>query len=152
MNTITYRTAETSDYPAIHALLMEFATYIISPDYVSNTPEQMLSDQEYFRCMIALDGETIVGFATYFIAYYSWSGKAMYLDDLYVRADYRGNGIGRTLFEHIIQTAQQEKCKKLRWQVSNWNTKAIEFYTKMGAAIDPVEINCTLMIGKVGAE
>jgi len=143
---INYRTAEPCDYEAIHLLLKEFAAYIISPDHVRTTPEQMLEDQEHFHAIIALDGERIIGFASYFIAYYSWTGKAIYLDDLYVQDKYRGKGIGSSLFDHIVEIAKQKHCKKVRWQVSNWNTKAIEFYTKRGATIDTVEINCDLLL------
>ena len=87
-----------------------------------------------------------MGFATYFIAYYSWTGKVVYLDDLYVLEKYRGLGIGSKLLDRVIEIAKNENCKKVRWQVSNWNDKAIEFYKMRGAIIDEVEINCDLKI------
>ena len=82
------------------------------------------------------------------MAYYSWTGKTIYLDDLYVLENYRGRGIGNALLDKVIETAKTENCKKVRWQVSNWNGKAIEFYKKRGAIIDDVEINCDLLLNK----
>ena len=58
---------------------------------------------------------------TYFYAYYTWSGKSMYMDDLYVRADSRGQGVGSKLINRVIEQAKADKCKRLRWQVSEWN-------------------------------
>lgn len=92
------------------------------------------------------DNETIIAFSTYFFAYYSWTGKAIYLDDLYVTETYRGKGIGNLLFNKIIETAKNNNCKKVKWQVSNWNKKAIKFYKNKGALIDDVEINCDLFL------
>ncbi|MBK9727030.1 MAG: GNAT family N-acetyltransferase [Saprospiraceae bacterium] len=143
---IEVRKAKTSDFDEIHSLIKEFAAFIKTPERVLITPEQMLKDKDFFNCLIALDDRVIIGFATYFIAYYSWSGKAIYLDDLYVVPTFRGLGIGSKLFEHAIETAKAANCNKLKWQVSYWNNKAIAFYENLGATIDTVEINCELPI------
>lgn len=143
---IEIRKAEAGDYNEIYSLIKEFATFIKLPDKVLISPEQMLQDKEYFCCFVAIDNNSIVGFATYFQAYYSWTGKAIYLDDLYVVQNYRGLGIGSKLFEKIIEIAKETKCYKVKWQVSKWNNKAIEFYKSKGALIDEVEINCELSI------
>ena len=68
------------------------------------------------------------------------------MDDLYVKEDYRGIGLGKALLDGVIDFAKKEACNKVRWQVSNWNTHAQEFYKKMGAQIDDVEINCDLVL------
>jgi GNAT superfamily N-acetyltransferase len=68
------------------------------------------------------------------------------MDDLYVRPEYRGKGIGTHLVQKIISLAKASACHKLRWQVSNWNTTAIDFYKSLGASIDPVEQNCDLAL------
>lgn len=143
---ITIRKATPSDFNDIHALIMEFATFIQTPEKVRITPEQMIEDQQVFNCLVALKDDTIIGFATYFFAYYSWSGKAIYLDDLYVQEALRGNGIGSQLFDRVTEIGQQENCVKMRWQVSNWNQKAQAFYKSRGAEIDEVEINCDLTL------
>jgi GNAT superfamily N-acetyltransferase len=144
--TLDIRKAKTTDFEEIHSLIKEFAEFIKTPEKVITTPSQMNNDKGYFNCFIAVDKNKIIGFATYFIAYYSWTGKAIYLDDLYVLEKYRGQGIGNKLLDKVIETAKSENCKKVKWQVSNWNEKAIEFYKIRGATIDEVEINCDLTL------
>lgn len=68
------------------------------------------------------------------------------MDDLYIRPEYRSFGFGTFLINKVISFAKENKCNKMRWQVSNWNGKAIEFYKKMGADIDDVEMNCDLIL------
>ena len=107
----------------------------------------MIKEKNLFQCLVAetVDNE-IIGFATFFFAYYSWTGKALYLDDLYVRESFRKQSVGRKLLDQIIHVAKDSQCKKVRWQVSKWNLNAIDFYKKMGAGIDDVEINCDFNI------
>ncbi len=143
---IEIRKAVPADFEQIYALIKEFANFIKTPEKVLTTPAQMTEDKDIFQCFIALDKDKVIGFATYFTAYYSWTGKTIYLDDLYVLESYRGQGIGNRLLDTVIATAKAENCKKVRWQVSNWNSKAIEFYKRRGATIDEVEINCDLKI------
>lgn len=142
----TIRKATEEDFELILNLIKEFSVFINTPEKVSITLEQMIQDKNYFQCMVAVDEGKIVGFATYFFAYYSWIGKSIYLDDLYVIEEFRGKGIGADLFDAIITIARDENCKKVRWQVSNWNSKAIAFYKSRGAVIDDVEMNCDLIL------
>lgn len=144
--TIHIRKAEAADFESIYTLIKDFAEFIKTPEKVLTSAAQMMEDKDYFNCLVAINGDTIIGFATYFFAYYSWTGKSLYLDDLYVVAPYRGMGIGSRLLDEIIAIAKKENCKKLRWQVSNWNEKAIAFYKMRGATVDEVEINCDLKI------
>jgi GNAT superfamily N-acetyltransferase len=141
---IDIRKAEPNDFEEIYSLIIEFAKFIKTPEKVTTTASQMIEDKNHFNCFIAVDKNKIVGFATYFIAYYSWTGKAVYLDDLYVLDKCRRLGIGKMLLDKVIETAKSENCKKVKWQVSKWNKKAIEFYKMRGAIIDEVEINCDL--------
>ncbi|MDR2912945.1 MAG: GNAT family N-acetyltransferase [Alistipes sp.] len=91
-------------------------------------------------------GGEILGYATCFFAYYSWTGKSLYMDDLYVRPEWRGHGIGTKLIRAAIDFARENGCHKMRWQVSEWNAPAIGFYTHLGAQIDDTERNCDLTI------
>jgi GNAT superfamily N-acetyltransferase len=86
-----------------------------------------------------------MGYVTYFFAYYTWTGKSLYMDDLYVREKYRRKGLGALLINKVIDYAKEEKCNKLRWQVSNWNEPAITFYKSLGAEIDNIEQNCDII-------
>ncbi len=131
------RTIEEEDYPAIIAMLKEFAIFQKVPGAVTNTPELMKQEKAFFNCFVAVESNgEIAGMATYFYAYYTWSGKSIYLDDLYVKEAYRGQNIGKRLLDKIFEVAKNENCKRVRWLVSEWNTSAIEFYKKCGATID----------------
>ena len=107
----------------------------------------MKEEQAHFRMLVVeTELKEIIGFASTFIAWYSWTGKSFYLDDLYIQDEYRGNGLGSKLMDEVFYLARKEGCKKVRWQVSKWNKSAIEFYKKKGAVIDDVEINCDLFL------
>lgn len=145
---ITIRPANQKDFPSILHLIKEFALFQQTPGKVTITLEQMDKEKELFQCLVAETGShEIVGFASFFFAYYSWTGKALYLDDLYVTEPFRNQNIGSLLLNTVIDLAKTTQCRKLRWQVSNWNDAAIGFYKKMGASIDEVEINCDLELG-----
>jgi GNAT superfamily N-acetyltransferase len=145
---IIIRPATPQDFPAVHSLFHEFAVFQKTPEKVKITVEQMQEDKDLFHCLVAEGpGGSIVGFATYFFAYYSWTGKAIYLDDLYVQDAFRKEGIGGRLLKAVIDLAKKEKCTKVRWLVSKWNTNAIEFYSKkIGAVITDTESSCDLTL------
>ncbi|NJN28198.1 MAG: GNAT family N-acetyltransferase [Cyclobacteriaceae bacterium] len=141
------RQAIAEDFWQIHKLNEAFAHFIKTPEKFKITVEQMIEEQAHFRIfVIEQDDKEIIAFATTFIAWYSWIGKTMYLDDLYVTSQHRKKGLGKMLLDHIIERARQEKCKKVHWQVSKWNTNAIEFYEKYGAIVDEVESNCDYLL------
>lgn len=140
------REATERDLKMVYQLLREFSVFIKTPEKFTITLDDFISHKNIYRCVVVIDDNKIVGFATYFNVFYSWSGKAIYLDDLYVLETYRGKGIGTKLITKVIEAAKVEKCVKIKWQVSKWNSKAIEFYKSIGANIDKVEINCDLNI------
>jgi len=124
----------------------EFALFEKLPDKMINSVEQMLLEKEYLTGFVAVNsGNQIVGYVTYFFGYYTWIGKSLYMDDLYVQTDSRGLGVGTKLINEVIEFAKAENCKKLRWQVSEWNQPAIDFYKSLGANVDAVESNCDLV-------
>lgn len=140
------RKASEKDFPAIIALIKEFAVFQKTPEKVSITLEQMVTDKDIFQCLVAVVENEIAGFATYFFTYNSWSGKGLYLDDLYVKESFRKTGTGKKLLDDIIDLAKEEKCKNVRWMVSAWNHNAIDFYNKIGATVDEIDLNCNLKI------
>lgn len=144
---IKIRKATPADFAVIHSLNREFAHFIKTPQKFMISVAQMHEEQEHFCILVAENqDEEIIGFATTFIAWYSWLGKTMYLDDLYIIEKYRGNGLGSRLLDGVIDMAKEQKCKKVKWQVSKWNKNAMEFYVSRGAEIDDVNINCDLML------
>ncbi len=140
---INIRKATENDFPSILRLIKELALFEKAPDKVTNTVEQMNCEKDFFKCIVAetKTGE-IVGMALWFYAYYTWVGKSLYLDDLYVKEDFRKLKIGSALLNEVMAVARAENCKRVRWQVLNWNKNAINMYRKSGAVIDGEWLNC----------
>lgn len=144
---IAIRPSRTSDLESIYQLIKEFSEFQKTPEKVKVTLAQMQDDQEVFKCLVATDGAKIIGFASYYFAYHSWTGKAIYLDDLYVQPHYRGQKVGNQLFNSVMEIGQHSGCVKMKWLVSHWNTKAQAFYKERGAVIEDTELICDLNLG-----
>jgi len=143
---IRIRKIEEPDYATLILLFREFALFEKTPDKMTNTLEQMLEEKEHLLGFVAVNAQNeIMGYVTFFFAYYTWTGKSLYMDDLYVRPEFRAKKIGTKLIDQVIRFAKTENCRKLRWQVSEWNQPAIDFYKSLGANIDSVESNCDLV-------
>ncbi len=143
MSNYTIRKADENDFPQILEMIKELALFERAPDKVINSVEYMKQEKDLFGCLVVEnDNSEIIAMALYFYAYFTWVGKSLYLDDLYVKPDYRGKGIGSLLLDEIYEIAKAENCKRLRWQVINWNTPAIKLYEKAGATIDNEWSNC----------
>jgi len=139
--------AQPKDFKSIHALIREFSEFQNTQHRVSITLDLMAEQEDYFNCYIARDeSKEIVGYTNYSIIYYSWVGKSLYLDDIYVRPSFRSKGIGKKLMNKVFDKAKREKCNRVRWQVSKWNSSAIKFYKKIGAIVDDAELNCDLLL------
>ena len=147
---INIRPANEMDFPEIFSLITEFSIFQGTPEKVSISVEQMQENKELFNCLVAeTKDKHIVGFASFFFAYYSWSGKALYLDDLYVKETFRNQAIGKMLFDAVLLYAKNNHCNKMRWLVSKWNTNAIGFYKSIGANIDETELTCDLTLNEI---
>lgn len=136
------RKGRSEDFPQILELIKALALYEKAPEKVINSVEQMEAEQEYFDFFVVESDGKIIGFALYFFAYYTWVGKSLYLDDLFVLEEFRGKGIGYQLLRKLFEVAKAENCQRMRWQVLDWNTPAIEFYRKNNATIDEEWFNC----------
>jgi GNAT superfamily N-acetyltransferase len=140
---INIRKATEEDFPEILSMIKALATFEKSPDKVTNTVGQMEREKEYFKCFVAeTENSEIAGMAIYFFAYFTWVGKSLYLEDLYVKESFRKYKIGTSLLKKIFEVANDEECKRVRWQVLNWNEPAIQLYTKAGASLDDEWLNC----------
>ena len=139
------RPATAQDFPAILGLIKELSLFEKAPEKVTNTVSQMQAEQDLFRALVAETNEgKIIGFALYYFVYYTWVGKSLYLDDLYVKEAYRGHKIGSALLDKVIQFGKDNNCKRIRCQVLEWNKPAIDFYKKLGANLDGEWLNCDL--------
>lgn len=134
----TIRNATPDDVEEILKFIRALAIYEREPDAVVATKEDLLrygfEDHPYFRCLIAEEEGAPAGFALYFFEYSTWLGKpGLYLEDLFVHPEFRGRGIGKALLEQVAAIAVEKGCPRLKWEVLDWNTPAIEFYSAMGA-------------------
>lgn len=144
---ITIRTAVEDDFDQLLEFFSEFAAFEELSHKMENSVEQIKAEKENFNCFVAeTPQKEIVGYAAWFFCYFTWTGKSLYLDDLYVKPSYRSQGIGKRLINTIIETARSAQCHKIRWQEANWNKPAIDFYKKLGATIDTVNQNCDLSL------
>ena len=132
------RPATPADASAIHALICELADYEkMTPDVVSS-PEMIstsLSEGQAETLLAEVNGEAI-GFALYFHNYSTFLGRqGIYLEDLYVRPEHRGSGIGKSLLLNVAAIARDRGCRRMDWSVLDWNQPAIDFYNSLGAKI-----------------
>jgi GNAT superfamily N-acetyltransferase len=132
------RPATRRDIPEILAFVRALAEYEHEPNAVKATEADLLRDgfgpNPFFSCLIAEHGGRPAGFALYFFNYSTWVGRpGLYLEDIFVKPELRGLGIGKALLERVAAIAVEKRCPRLQWEVLDWNTPAIEFYRAMGA-------------------
>jgi len=90
----------------------------------------------YFETLICRHGRTPIGFALYYFTYSTFLGRpTLYLEDLFVLAEARGNGAGRALLRALAKVAVRRGCGRMEWTVLDWNTPSIRFYRKLGAKL-----------------
>jgi GNAT superfamily N-acetyltransferase len=140
MKDVTIRDVRREDCPRLLELIKELAEYekalkevTVSLDDFTNAG---FGERPVWRAIAAVNGDTIIGFALYYIRYSTWKGCRMYLEDLLVTESWRGKGIGRLLFDQLIIRAKEMKYEGLAWQVLEWNKPAINFYKKYEAKFD----------------
>jgi GNAT superfamily N-acetyltransferase len=129
-------------------LVKELATYEKAPDEVEVTPQEMLEwgfgADKQFDFFVATDNYVIVGLALYYFKYSTWKGKCLFLEDIIVTESQRGKGMGKLLFDKVVEVSKEMKVRRMEWQVLDWNTPAIEFYKKYNATLDEDWVNCKL--------
>ena len=133
---LSIRPANAGDVPRLNVLIHEFAEFEHLP--VTVTEANLLRDgfgeQPRFRVLVAEWDAQPAGYAFFFGYYSTFEGRAgLFLEDIYVREQYRGKEIGKALLARVAAIARAENCFGVRWQVLEWNTPAIEFYRKLGA-------------------
>lgn len=147
---VTIRGAVKEDCPRLLELVQELATYERAPDEVTVTLEHFtesgFGEKPVWWALVAESENNIIGFALYYIRYSTWKGQAMYLEDILVTNEMRGKGIGKLLFDRLIEEAKEKKFNRIIWQVLDWNLPAINFYKKYNTTIDASWLNCTLYV------
>jgi GNAT superfamily N-acetyltransferase len=135
---LSIRPATANDVTLLTALIHELAEFEHLGNEASVTEEDISRDGfgpvPKFRALLAEWDGQVAGYAVFFEFYSSFQGRTgLFLDDIFVRPDFRKHGIGTALLAHVASVAWKEKYFCMRWEVLDWNTQAIDFYTKLGA-------------------
>ena len=131
------RAATVEDVPLLKQMIVELATFEKLVEYVTVTEEMLQRDgfgpSPRFRTLLPEWDGKLAGYAIFFPFYSSFQGPGLFLEDIYVRQEFRGKGIGKLLMEAVAAIAVQDGCGAVRWEVLDWNQPAIAFYQKLGA-------------------
>ena len=148
INAIHVRRAVKEDCVRLLELIRELAEYERAPQEVTVTLEHFMESgfgpkPVWWAFVVTVDGR-VEGFALWYIRYSTWKGKRLYLEDLIVTQTMRGRGLGKLLFDRLIQEFQEQNYSGMVWQVLDWNEPAINFYKKYQATFDAGWINCSV--------
>lgn len=136
------------DLSQVLDLIKELAIYENAPNEVIVTIEEMENDafgkNPIFEFFVAEVEKKIVGISLYYIKYSTWKGKCVFLEDIIVTKQFRKHGIGKKLFDEMVNVSKKLNVHRLEWQVLNWNEPAIKFYEKINSHFDKDWINCKL--------
>ena len=146
---LTVREAKAADVPAIRLLIREFAEFEKLTEWceVSETDlrEAIFGERQFVQALVALDENRYVGYALFFPVFKSFRGEcSMFLEDLYVTPDVRGNSLGFVMLCEVARRAHAQNCVRLDWQALKWNVQAIKFYTNLGAESDDENLDFRL--------
>lgn len=145
---IEIRKAVKSDCKRLLELINELAVYEKAPEEVTVTLQEFedagFGSNPVWEAIVAIEDNLIIGFALYYTRYSTWKGRRLYLEDFIVTESKRGLGIGKILFENIIQESKNGKYNGMTWQVLDWNEPALNFYQKYNAQIDKGWLNGSL--------
>lgn len=141
MGKILFRDADEKDVPLILCFIKELAEYEKMLDEVVATEDllrEWIFEKKKAEVIFALEDGKEVGFALFFHNFSTFLGRAgIYLEDLYVKQEYRGKGYGKALLSKLAQLAVSRGCGRLEWSCLDWNKPSIDFYLSLGA--EPME-------------
>lgn len=132
------RPATADDVPTVARLIRALAEYERLSDAVvldeDRLREHLFGPRPFCEVLLAVEAETVVGFALFFHNYSTFLGRpGIYLEDLFVGPAFRNRGHGRALFRALARLAVERGCGRMEWSVLNWNEPAIRFYRSLGA-------------------
>ncbi len=132
------RPARKDEAGIILQLIHDLALYEKAPHEVETTEKEIIEtifseNPKVFCDLVEFDGD-IAGMAIWFLNYSTWQGKhGIYLEDLFVKPEYRGRGYGKALLQHLAKVCNEKGYGRFQWWVLDWNSPAIEFYRSLGA-------------------
>lgn len=146
---IIIRRAIKADCEKMMELILELAVYEKEPDAVTvsfdHFVESGFGEHPIWFAYVAEVDSQVEGFALWYIRYSTWKGQRLYLEDFLVSEKMRGKGIGKLLFDKLLEEAQAKQYSGMAWQVLDWNEPAINFYKKYDhVSIDKGWLNCMI--------
>ena len=146
---INIKRAVKEDCKAMMDLINELAFYEKAPQEVTvdfdHFVESGFGKNPVWWAFVAEVDQKVVGFALYYIRYSTWKGQRLYLEDILVTESFRGKGIGKLLFNRLIEETKEKNLSGMVWQVLEWNEPAINFYKKFkNVSFDGEWLNCSL--------
>jgi GNAT superfamily N-acetyltransferase len=147
---IEIRRARKEDCKRILELVKELAVFERAPKEVT-VPLKHFTNSGFgpkpvwWAFVADVDG-VIQGFALYYIRFSTWKGQRLYLEDFLITEEMRGKGLGKMLFDQILEEAKARKLNGVQWQVLEWNETAINFYKKYNAVFDSEWLNCVVHV------
>lgn len=144
------KTATEKDIPQIINLLREFAEFEkLTGDFFvtgESLREATFGENAFVYLLAGFEENDLIAFALLYAKYASFRGeRSLYLEDLYVRPEFRGKGLGLAMLKRAAKLAKSNGFQRLDWQALKWNTPAIDFYNKIGAESDDGNINFRLI-------
>jgi GNAT superfamily N-acetyltransferase len=134
---LSIRAARASDVGLLRTMIREFAEFERQLHLVTITEVDLLRDgfgpKPKFRALIVEWDNQPAGYALFFGCYSTWTGPGLFLEDIYVRDEFRGKGLGKGLLAAVARMARAGGCRSLQWEVLDWNEKAIALYRALGA-------------------
>jgi len=131
------RPATMSDAALLRTMIRELAEFERELELVTIGEQELKRDgfgeNPRFRALIAEWDDQPAGYALFFGYYSTWSGRGLFLEDLFVREPFRGRGIGKSLLAAVARIAVEEHCYGIHWEVLDWNQRATELYKALGA-------------------
>jgi len=136
---INIRFAAKKDMPEVLKLIKELAHFEQEPNAVEVTVEELVNDgftkNPEYVCFVAENNDKIEGMALAYKRYSTWKGVILHLEDLIIKKESRGKGIGTKLLDKVVEYGQKIGVKRISWEVLDWNKPAIDFYSQKGAFI-----------------
>jgi ribosomal protein S18 acetylase RimI-like enzyme len=130
--------------PQIIALIREFAEYENLSDFCEVTEERLraalFSETKVAEAIVVFEDQTPIGYAIFYPNFASFRGqRGMYLEDIFIKPEFRGRGVGEMMLRHIAKLAQARGFERIDFLVLDWNTTAVKFYERLGARRDDEE-------------
>lgn len=149
MSNTLIREGNEGDIPALMQMIRDLAEFEKAPHLVEMDEQRLFEDwsvHKAFRFVVAEQDSEIAGMSLFYPRYSTWQGRCYYLEDLYVKPEFRNRGVGLALLQATADEARIAGAGRLDWQVLDWNKDAVRFYERLGAVVEREWWNCKLKL------